>query len=322
VRAPARRAVAAVVVALTLLLPEACGGSGAGSGQDSTSALLSKVRVVGAVGALPSLRFDTPVQVAESSWRVVEPGNGPPIQVDQQFMLQLTLVNGRTGRTAISTLDPGQTVKTLRSSDDDLFPVLQKALAGRRQGARILIAAAAKDAYGDVGAPQYGIKPGDPLMMVADVVAVPPTKVLDGPAGSRLKPARGAPLPVERDGEVVRLRFDAQTMSKPKHLVVVPLVEGTGPPARSESLVTIDDLGQLWGTGRVVTSTYGKEPLTFALGTGNVIKAWDRALVGVRRGSRVLVLAPPRLAFQHTGQPPEIPGDATLAYVVDVLGVS
>jgi peptidylprolyl isomerase len=322
VQAATRRHAAAVVSALALLLTVACGESGNGSDASATSQVLAKVRVAGAVGARPTLSFGTPLKVGESGWRVLRQGTGDPIRVDQQFLLQLTLVNGRTGRTAISTLDPGQTAKTLRSTDEDLFPVLQKALVGRRQGARILVAAAAQDAYGDVGAPQYGIKPGDPLVMVADVVAVPPTTVLDGPDGTTVKPARTLPRLVERNGEVTRLRFTSRTMRKPTHLVVVPLVEGTGPPARDQSLVTIDDLGQLWGTGRVVTSTYGKEPMTFALGTGNVIKAWDRALVGVRRGSRLLVLAPPRLAFQKTGQPPEIPGNATLAYVIDVLGVS
>lgn len=321
-QAATRRRTATLLAVLALLLTAACSGSGGASGTDATTRLLARVRVAGEVGARPTLSFVTPLTVAESGWKVVRRGSGGPIRADQQFLLQLTLVDGRTGRTAISTLDPGQTAKTLRSSDEDLFPVLQKALVGQRQGARILVAAAAEDAYGDVGAPQYGIKPGDPLVMVADVIAVPPTTVLEGPDGARVKPLRGVPKVVERDGEVTRLRFARQTMRKPTHLVVVPLVEGTGPPARDQSLVTIDDLGQLWGTAHVVASTYGKEPTTFALGTGNVIKAWDRALVGVRRGSRVLVLAPPRLAFQHTGQPPEIPGNATLAYVIDVLGVS
>lgn len=312
------------MTALALVVPAACGDGEPddGSGKGGTSRLLSKVEIDGAVGSRPTLSFDAPLRIAESGWRVIRRGKGAPIQVDQQFLLQLTLVNGRTGKTAISTLDAGQTAKTLRSTDEDLFPVLQKALVGQRQGARILVAAATEDAYGETGAPQYGIRPGDPLVMVADVVAVPPAEVLDGPDGTAVKPGRAAPRLVERDGQVTRLRFTRTTMRKPTHLVVVPLVEGTGPPARAQSLVTIDDLGQIWGTGRVVTSTYGKEPLTFALGTGNVIKAWDRALVGVRRGSRVLVLAPPRLAFQQTGQPPEIPGNATLAYVIDILGVS
>ncbi|MDQ6642383.1 MAG: FKBP-type peptidyl-prolyl cis-trans isomerase [Actinomycetota bacterium] len=306
---------------LALFLPAACGGSADGSAAGA-SELLSKVVVKGAVGARPTLSFDTPVRLASSGWRVVTGGAGAPIRVDEQFLLQLTLVNGRTGRPAISTLDPGQTAKVLRSSDEGLFPVLQKALVGRRQGARILVAAAARDAFGEVGAPQYGIKPGDPLMMVADVIAVPPTRVLSGPAGTPVKPARLVPRLVERAGSVVGFRFPGKIMRKPDHLVVVPLVEGTGPPARAASLVTIDALGQLWGSGHVVMSTYGKEPMTFALGTGNVIRAWDRALVGVRRGSRVLVLTPPSLAFNKTGQPPEIPGYATIAYVIDVLGVS
>ena len=308
--------------ALLLLLTTACASGGADGSNDSTAALLDRIKVGGALGAKPRLSFDAPLEVPDSGYRVLEKGSGAPIRLDQQFLLQLTLVNGRTGDVAVSTLDPGQTAKTLRYTDEDLFPVLQKALTGRRQGARVLVAATPDDAYGDAGAPQYGIKPGDPLVMVADVVAVPPTTVLDAPEGARVKPHRGTPTVVERAGQVQRLRFGTHPVAKPSKLVVVPLVRGKGPEARSESLITIDYLGQLWKTRRVVASTYGKEPMTFSLGTGNVIKAWDRALVGVPRGSRVLVLAPPSLAFQSTGQPPTIPGNATLAYVIDVLGVS
>lgn len=308
--------------ALLLMLTTACATGGADGSDSSTSGVLARIKVGGAVGAKPSLSFDAPLKVSESGYRVLEKGTGDPIRLDQQFLLQLTLVNGRTGDVAVSTLDPGQTAKTLRYTDEDLFPVLQKALAGRRQGARVVVAASADDAYGDAGAPQYGIRPGDPLVMVADVVAVPPTTVLDAPQGERVKPHAGLPTVVDRDGEVRRLRFGPHTIPRPKKLVVVPLVIGTGPEARSDSLITIDYLGQLWKSRRVVASTFGKAPTTVSLGTGNVIKAWDRALVGVPRGSRVLVLAPPSLAFQSTGQPPTVPGNATLAYVIDVLGVS
>ena len=308
--------------ALLLLLAAACAAGGADGSDSSTTATLERIKVGGPVGAKPRLSFHTPLAVSDSGYRVLEKGTGDPIRLDQQFLLQLTLVNGRTGDVAVSTLDPGQTAKTLRYTDEDLFPVLQKALTGRRQGARVLVAASADDAYGDAGAPQYGIKPGDPLVMVADVVAVPPTTVLDAPEGERLKPRTGLPTVVERDGKVRRLRFGSHSIPEPKKLVVVPLVLGTGPEARPDSLVTIDYLGQLWKSRRVVASTYGTDPTTVSLGTGNVIKAWDRALVGVPRGSRVLVLAPPSLAFQSTGQPPTIPGNATLAYVIDVLGVS
>lgn len=312
-----------MLAGLALLLPvAACAGADPGGADGSAASTLAKIKVSGAIGDKPHLSFPTPLAIAESGFRVLAKGTGQPIRLDEQFLLQLTLVNGRTGHVAVSTLDPGQTARTLRYSDEDLFPVLKRALTGQRQGTRLLVAAAADDAYGDTGAPQFGIRPGDPLVMVADVVAVPPSTVLDAPNGKQLAPRAGMPAVVERDGEVARLRFGPRTMAKPRRLVVVPLVEGTGPPARTDSLVTIDYLGQLWNRRTLIASTYGKEPMTFALGTGNVIKAWDQALVGVRRGSRVLILAPPALAFQSTGQPPTIPGNATIAYVIDVLGVS
>ena len=184
------------------------------------------------------------------------------------------------------------------------------------------MAASADDAYGDAGAPQYGIKPGDPLVMVADVVAVPPTKVLDGSRGRERQAAR---RPADRRrarrggaSAEVRAAPDPQAEEAGRGAARV----GTGPEARPDSLITIDYLGQLWKSRTRGRLDVRQGPTTVSLGTGNVIKAWDRALVGVPRGSRVLVLAPPSLAFQSTGQPPTIPTrTATLAYVIDVLGV-
>ena len=94
--------------------------------------------------------------------------------LDQQFLLQLTLVNGRTGDVAVSTPRP-------RPDREDAALHRRGPVPGAAEGAHRaptgcpgLVAASADDAYGDAGAPQYGIKPGDPLVMVADVVAVPP----------------------------------------------------------------------------------------------------------------------------------------------------
>ncbi|MCW2780770.1 MAG: peptidylprolyl isomerase [Marmoricola sp.] len=283
---------------------------------------LPGVVVTGKVGEPPTITFKTPLKLDESRSKVLDQGTGSPIISDQLFVLELTLVDGRTGKKVISTYDQGRSAVAVKESDANLFPVLLKALTGQKQGSRIVVEATAADAYGDNGAPQYDILPGDPIVIVADVLAVPPTTILPSAAG-RVVPARkGIPTVVLTDGHVSRLNFAHATKSKPKHLVVIPLIEGTGPPARANSLVTLNYLGQLYGTDKVFDQTFSKEPATIPLGTDGVIEAWDRALVGVPRGSRVLVLTPPRLAFKATGSPPGIPGNATLAYVIDVLGVS
>lgn len=286
------------------------------------SGKLSGVKVSGAVGAVPEVRIDAPLDPDRTASKILVEGSGSPVQIDQKFVLELTLVDGRTGKQVASTYDAGKTAMALRTTDDTVFPVLLNALNGVKQGSRVVVISTSDDAYGDSGAPQLGIRPGDPVVMIGDVIAVPPTEVLDGPEGTAVKEPAKLPRPVLAGDDVTGVDFTRIRKRKPKKLVVVPLIKGTGPPARETSLVTLDYLGQVWRAKAPFESTFAKEPTTVSLGTGSVIRAWDQALAGVTRGSRVLVIAPPALAFKTTGSPPSIPGNATLVYVIDVLGVS
>lgn len=313
----------AVVVALTVAATTlGCGAArGATSDDPATRSLLDGVRVTGALGAAPEVAFERPLDLTESGWRTLVEGEGPDVLPGSPLLLQLTLVNARTGDVAVTTSAEGESARLVRRGDDDLFPVLDAALADADQGDRLLVGAAPEDAYDDAGAPQYGIGPGDSVLMVADVMAVAPEEVRDAPSGPAVEVPRGLPPVVEHAGVVQGVRF-ARDLPTPRRLRVVTLIEGDGPPVRADSLVTLDSIGQLWNSETVVSSTYREDPVTVAIGTGSVIEAWDRALVGVPAGSRVMLVTPPHLAYQHTGSPPSVPGDATLVYVIDVLGTS
>ena len=55
------------------------------------------------------------------------------------------------------------------------------------------------------------------------------------------------------------------------------------------------------------------------LGQGAVIKGWDDALAGVAVGSRVMLQIPPALGYGKEGSGEDIPGGATLYFLIDVL---
>jgi peptidylprolyl isomerase len=67
-----------------------------------------------------------------------------------------------------------------------------------------------------------------------------------------------------------------------------------------------------WDTG---------QPFDFTLGEGTVIAGWDQGIVGMRVGGRREMIIPPDLGYGPTGQPPDIPPDATLVFIVDLLDV-
>lgn len=276
------------------------------------------VAVAGPGGEAPDVRVVTPLKLDATRSRVVVDGTGAPVQADQLVVLELTLVNGRTGEQIVSTYDDGQAPVVAKSSDDTLFPALIEKLVGLHQGDRLVMALTGADAYGTAPAPPAGVEPGDPIVLVADVVAVPPTEVLPAADGAVQTPLAGSPTVVVEDGMPVRI--DVAGATEPGSVVVIPLLVGTGPEVRDGSLVTIDHLSQGWGARIPYDDTYLKEPVVVPVGTAGAVPAWSEALVGLRRGSRVLVIAPREQAREPVSS--SLPDRATIAWVIDILGVS
>ena len=67
----------------------------------------------------------------------------------------------------------------------------------------------------------------------------------------------------------------------------------------------------------------GDTPATFPIGVGQVIKGWDKTLVGQHVGSRVLLEIPPKDGYGKKGKPEAgIKGTDTLYFVVDIVGAA
>lgn len=62
-------------------------------------------------------------------------------------------------------------------------------------------------------------------------------------------------------------------------------------------------------------------PLTFTLGSGQVIKGWDQGLIGMCEGEQRKLVIPPELAYGEAGAPPKIPKSATLIFHVDLVKI-
>ena len=106
----------------------------------------------------------------------------------------------------------------------------------------------------------------------------------------------------------------------PATLVTTVLRQGKGKTVAKGDLLVGDYLGQVWG-GSVFDNSYDrKAPAGFAIGTGQVIPGWDKVLVGVKAGSRILMSLPPAQGYGSKGNSAaKIKGTDTLVFVVDVV---
>lgn len=314
-----RRLVALSVLPLLLLGVAACGEQVGTGEQETESAGITGIEVTGAVGEPPEVAIDGPLELDETTADVLETGDGNEVVEGEEALLHLYVANGTTGEKALATYDQGVPAK-FRMSEQELFRSVVDATVGQTVGSRIVVAAVPADAFPQ-GAPQFGLGPEDNVVFVVDVISVEPADALEGPEGEPVDVPADLPTVTETGGEVTGIDFSAAPKEPSKELQVVTLIEGDGPPARDDSLVTFDYLGQVYGTEKVFDESYSSEPRTFPVGIGGLIKAWDEGIVDAKRGTRLMIIAPPDVAYGEQGSPPDIPGNATLTFVIDILGV-
>ncbi|MDQ6691762.1 MAG: FKBP-type peptidyl-prolyl cis-trans isomerase [Candidatus Dormibacteraeota bacterium] len=107
----------------------------------------------------------------------------------------------------------------------------------------------------------------------------------------------------------------------PDGLKYVDLVAGTGKqPAKGDS-ISVQYTG--WTTdGKKFDSSRDRgAPATFEIGTGKVIAGWDEAVITIKVGGKRKLIIPPALGYGTKGQPPAIPANATLVFIVEMVEV-
>jgi peptidylprolyl isomerase len=108
----------------------------------------------------------------------------------------------------------------------------------------------------------------------------------------------------------------------PDDLEVSDLSTCEGAEAAAGTTVSVHYVGVAHSTGEEFDASYNRgEPLSFRLGTGQVIAGWDRGLQGMRVGGRRRLVIPPHLAYGDRGAGGVIGPGETLIFVVDLLDV-
>lgn len=118
--------------------------------------------------------------------------------------------------------------------------------------------------------------------------------------------------------QVAQQNADRQAVNKtlPSGLQIQDLKLGTGPKVTQGRAVLIHYKGTLLN-GKVFDSSYGKKPLKFKVGKGDVIKGMDMGVMGMHVGGSRKLVIPANLAYGKQSLP-GIPANSTLVFEISV----
>ncbi len=312
-----RRSLAAVPLAALVLSATTACGDDSGDTTATTTDSIKGLTVTGKFGAEPKVEVDG-LNVSKAETGTIIAGDGDEVAKDDSVRFRFYAADGTNGQVVASNYSDAEPSKLALDTPGPF----NKYLVGAHIGDRVAVALPVKDLVGEGQSPPPGLKRKDDLVLVFDVIEqVQPA--LDGPQGDAIDPPADAPAVVEEDGAVTGLDFTDAPAKPPKKLEVIPLVEGDGAEVAEDDQLTVDYYGAVWGEEKAFDDSYSRgEPAEFGLTKGGLIDGWVEGLPGVKVGSRVMLVIPPDQGYGKKGSPPNIPGNATLVFVIDVLGAN
>jgi FKBP-type peptidyl-prolyl cis-trans isomerase len=323
-----RRPVAALVITPLLAIAALAGGASASASAASAPArsVLSArpsadtyklVTVSGPFGKAPKVKIPAADPSGPLYIKTVIKGKGTRLTKAQTLIGDFVLYDwhDKTHKLIGSTYADG--LPTLFTGE--LLPGLEKALIGQRIGSRVLAVLPPADAFGSGGNPEIGVGPNDTVVFVVDLLSS--VGNTQGPSGKWLSNGGGALPTVTAGAPGKGPKITIPKAAAPKTLRVKTLIKGRGRAVTKGEYVVVQYVGVNWRTKKVFDSTWSRrQPYGFEIGVGQVIKGWDKGLVGQTVGSRVLLVIPPADGYGPAGAPSVgIKGTDTIVFAVDIL---
>lgn len=302
---------ALAVIGLSALALVGCSSSAPAACErpDAGSSALGLIDASGAEGS-PAVTLADPVYVDETSFEDVTVGDGPAVTSDaQDVVFSVAIANGASGETLISSGTDVRPVSGWAEHYAGLADMMKCATEGSR-----IVGALPFDAVSAEAASSMGLTEGQSLAVVLDLQKV------------YLPAANGIPQYNDRPGmpSVVLAPSGAPGIivpdaAPPSELVVEVLKRGEGPAVTADDSIRIHYTGVTWAERTVFDSTWDKGA-SAAVTLDGVVPGFAQALEGATVGSQLLVVIPPDLGYGEEGTG-SIPGNATLVFVIDVLGI-
>ena len=110
-----------------------------------------------------------------------------------------------------------------------------------------------------------------------------------------------------------------------KKLIVQDTIQGAGKVATKGKTIKVNYTGWLYdpaaamGRGKQFDSS--KEPFSFKLGAGDVIKGWDEGFTDMKVGGKRKLIIPAELGYGERGAGSVIPPNSSLMFEVELIDV-
>ncbi|MFT3798927.1 FKBP-type peptidyl-prolyl cis-trans isomerase [Microbacterium sp.] len=272
-------------------------------------AVLDTVEVSGDVGS-PAVQLSAPVYVDRTVGRDVTEGDGLAITSDaQDAMFSISIVDGASGATILTSGTQVTPVSNWRTDFNGIAELLMCA----REGSRVVGAIPASD-MSEAAAAQWSLGTDDAIVVAIDVQKV------------FLAAANGAPQYNDRGGmpQVVlapngRPGLIIPDVAPPTETAIEVLKKGDGAVVTDADSIRVHYTGVTWADQTVFDSTW-ENGESVAVTFAGVVPGFADALEGQTVGSQILVVIPPDQGYGDEGSG-TIPGDATLVFVIDILGI-
>lgn len=311
-------------LAIVILAPLAVAAALAGCSSSARSAanVNATVKVSGAVGKAPKVSIPAAAPGAALVTKTLVKGKGPALSSGDSYLARFSLYvwRGKTHKLLFSNFSTAPTVLPVTMG----LTGLEKAVTGQTVGSRVLAVMPPKYGYGKQGNSQIGVKGTDTLVWVVDLEKG--FAAYASAFGKHVSKGGGG-LPTVTSAANGAPTIKIPSGVPPAKLVVKTLIQGSGQAVGKGQSIVVRYVGLIWRTGKTFDSNWptasapSATPVVFTL--GQLIPAWNNGLVGVRVGSRVMLVVPPADGYGKTGNAQAgIKGTDTLVFVVDVLAIA
>ncbi|MFK7931457.1 MAG: FKBP-type peptidyl-prolyl cis-trans isomerase [Myxococcota bacterium] len=175
---------------------------------------------------------------------------------------------------------------------------LKIAVQGMKPGGVRLVQIPAEAAFGEKGQLPV-VQPNSPVLAKIEVLSVTEPRIVPE--------------------KIVSFNKSAMTTTD-SGLMYTDVMVGEGAQPKAGEIVHADYSGWL-EDGTLFDSSYKRmAALTFPLGEGNVIKAWDEAIAGMNVGGTRIIVAPADIAYGEAARG-QIPANATLIFEITLRKV-